>query len=150
MPHNGESRKSEVVMSRRLRFPISYALCIAAAIVACESNRTTAPADGRQHAAALSTRAVSSKGQVAQCDTILITAPTTNIAISGTVQLTAQASNSHGRLLDNVPVAWSSFNPSVAAVNSTGLVTGVSAGAAIIRATCLATSAVGDILINVR
>jgi hypothetical protein len=137
-------------MSRRLRFPISYALCIAAAIVACESNRTTAPADGRQHATASSTRPVSSKGQEAQCDTILITAPTTNIAISGTVQLTAQAFNSHGKPLDNVLVAWSSFNPSVAAVNSSGFVTGVGAGSAIVRATCLATSAVGDIQINVQ
>lgn len=137
-------------MPRNLRLPAVCATFIAAAIVACESNDSTGPDDVRGYSPVAAMG--SSKGQEAQCDTILITAPTTTIAVGGTVQLTAHpyTFNGHGKELDKATVTWSSFNSSVAAVNSTGLVTGVSSGSTIIHATCSATTGTGDLQINVQ
>ena len=137
-------------MSRRLKYPIICASCMVTVIVACESNQATGPAAARQRAPAFSIAASAKKGQETQCDTILVTAPTVDISVGQVVQLTAQPFNSHGKPLADVAVAWSSFDPSVATVSSIGSVTGISTGSAIIRASCLATGAVGDILINVQ
>lgn len=64
--------------------------------------------------------------------TSLAVSPTTaSIAVAGTRQLTATASPSGA----SQSVTWASATPSVATVNSSGLVTGVSAGTAVITAT---------------
>jgi hypothetical protein len=47
--------------------------------------------------------------------------------------VTAQVSDQDGRIM-NVPIAWSSQNPSVASVSSDGTVTGMGTGTTIIRA----------------
>ncbi|MBI9104278.1 MAG: Ig-like domain-containing protein [Spirochaetales bacterium] len=57
---------------------------------------------------------------------------TTSILVNGTEQLAATVSPSNAA---NQDISWSSGNPSVATVSSTGLVTGVSVGTAIITVT---------------
>jgi hypothetical protein len=69
---------------------------------------------------------------------ILVTSPVvdTVMAASRTAQLTAVARDAGGSALASQPtMTWNSLNPSIATVNGTGLVTGVSAGTATITAT---------------
>ena len=61
---------------------------------------------------------------------IVVTAPSTSVAVAATRQLTAtQVSYPQGT------VTWTSLTPARATVNASGLVTGVSAGTVVIRAT---------------
>jgi uncharacterized protein YjdB len=57
------------------------------------------------------------------------------INVSGTVHLQAEPLDASGNVLDGRTVTWSSSNEAVATVDNTGVVTGVSAGAATITAT---------------
>ncbi len=66
---------------------------------------------------------------------VAVTAPTTTIAPQQTVQFTAVAKNASGGIIGNVTPMWSTSAPGVATVNASGIVTGVSAGPAIITAT---------------
>lgn len=65
---------------------------------------------------------------------VTVTPDTASIAIAETEQLTAAVAP----IGANQAVAWSSATPSVATVNISGLVTGVSAGTAVITATSVA------------
>ncbi|MGH7653075.1 MAG: Ig-like domain-containing protein [Gemmatimonadaceae bacterium] len=58
----------------------------------------------------------------------------------GSTQLIATARDTAGKLIQNPVIAWQSSAPLVASVNSTGLVTGIAAGAANITATVDAAS----------
>ncbi|MDQ3517381.1 MAG: Ig-like domain-containing protein [Gemmatimonadota bacterium] len=57
------------------------------------------------------------------------------IAIGGTAQLSAVTRDSDGDVLNGRSVTWTSLNSAVATVSQAGLVTGVTAGTAVIRAT---------------
>ena len=63
-----------------------------------------------------------------------ITPSTANISIGQTTQLTAIAKNVNGQTLSGRSVFWSTSTPSVASVTTNGLVTGISAGNAVIVA----------------
>jgi hypothetical protein len=132
------------------RFLAAVASFVGASIVACQSQEATEPHDIRALASGPGTAADANKGQEAKCDTILITAPTFTIAVGGIVQFTANVQSKNDKLVTKATVAWSSFNPSVAAVNSSGIVTGVSTGSTIIRATCTGSPGLGDGQINVQ
>lgn len=67
--------------------------------------------------------------------TVVVSAPTVTIAPQQTVQFTSVAKNASGGVVVNVPITWSSSASGVATVNASGIVTGVSAGSAIISAT---------------
>src|SRR5207244_240884 len=58
-----------------------------------------------------------------------------NIAITGTVQLTATPRDANGNPLTGRAISWSSSNNNIATVNGSGLVTGVTAGSVTITAT---------------
>ncbi len=60
---------------------------------------------------------------------------TGTMPVGGTVQLAATAKDSNNVVAPKATFAWSSSNTAVAVVNSGGLVTGVAAGTATIRAT---------------
>lgn len=64
-----------------------------------------------------------------------VTPGTAQISTGGTVKLTATPRASNGAALTGRPVAWSTTDPTIATVDGTGLVTGVGAGSATIRAT---------------
>jgi len=76
-------------------------------------------------------------GQVAA---VVVTPPaSTNLNVGDTLQLQATAKDASGAVVPNATITWSSSNPSVATVSSTGLVTAVAAG------TVSITAAVGSV-----
>ena len=79
--------------------------------------------------------------------TVTVTPDTATIAPLGTVQLTAVVKDASGSPI-NTPVAWSSDNNVIAQVNSSGKVTGLVPGTAIISAK--AGSAIGTATITVK
>ncbi|MEX2284966.1 MAG: Ig-like domain-containing protein [Gemmatimonadota bacterium] len=60
---------------------------------------------------------------------------TPSIAVGGSVQLSAVAYDAAGNALSGTNLIWSTVNSSVATVNAQGMVQGISAGSATIRAT---------------
>jgi len=66
---------------------------------------------------------------------VVISPVTAVVLVGATVQLTATLKDAAGNLLSGRSVTWTSSAPAVATVSSTGLVTGVAAGAVTITAT---------------
>ncbi|WP_299459200.1 DM13 domain-containing protein [uncultured Microscilla sp.] len=64
-----------------------------------------------------------------------VTAPANNVAVGNTLQLTATAQNINGENLIVANYTWSSNNPSIATVDASGVVTGVTNGSVMITAT---------------
>jgi uncharacterized protein YjdB len=67
--------------------------------------------------------------------TVTVTPATASVQAGQTVQLTATLKDANGNILTGRVVTWSSSNNTAASVNSSGLVTGSSAGSATITAT---------------
>ncbi len=67
-------------------------------------------------------------------DTVALT------ALGQTAQLAAEVRDQNGRVMEGVPVSWSSADTTVAVVDSAGLVTGIGGGATTIAATAGAVS----------
>jgi hypothetical protein len=65
---------------------------------------------------------------------VAIVPANSTIVIGGIMQLTATLMDSQGRTLAGSDIAWSSSAPSIATVSATGVMTGVSAGSAVITA----------------
>jgi uncharacterized protein YjdB len=99
----------------------------------------------RSHADAVHIVATATLGGITVADTlevVIVQAPVATISLTfakATVEIgeviAAQAivSDAHGNILSGRPLTWSSDSPTVAQVNSEGLVTGVSIGATTIR-----------------
>jgi uncharacterized protein YjdB len=66
--------------------------------------------------------------------TVEVSPATATVEVGATTQLSATPRDAGGTALTN-PVVWNSANPTVASVNSTGLVSGVAVGAVVITAT---------------
>ncbi|MBL8960626.1 MAG: Ig-like domain-containing protein, partial [Gemmatimonadetes bacterium] len=66
---------------------------------------------------------------------VQVTAPSTNLAVGQTVALTATLTSTSNQPITDRSPTWTSSNPGVATVNTTGQVTGVSAGTTTIQAT---------------
>ncbi|THF76697.1 carbohydrate binding domain-containing protein [Cohnella fermenti] len=59
---------------------------------------------------------------------------TANLSLGETKTVTATVLNQSGEAIDGLAIAWSSADPSVAAISNTGVITGVHAGATTIQA----------------
>jgi uncharacterized protein YjdB len=59
---------------------------------------------------------------------VVVTPSTDNVVVTQTLQLTAVATDAQGGALQGRTIAWSTSNPAVATVSSTGLVTGIAPG----------------------
>src|SRR5256714_6521194 len=68
-------------------------------------------------------------------DTVVVSPATARVFVGATAQLGATPQDSTGNPLSGRTITWTSSNGGVAGVNSSGLVTGVSAGTATITAT---------------
>jgi uncharacterized protein YjdB len=79
--------------------------------------------------------------------TVTVTVTSTTLTVGQTTQAAATARDASGNVLTGRVVTWSSLNPSVATVSSTGLVTAVAGGPATIRATV--ETKVGDGVVTV-
>ena len=66
---------------------------------------------------------------------ITINAGPRSVTVGGTLQLAATTRDSKGKVLTGRVITWQSSDPSVAAINSSGLVTGVVTGSAVMTAT---------------
>lgn len=66
---------------------------------------------------------------------VTVTAPSTSLLASGTLQLTATPRNAANVALTGRTVTWSSSNPAAATVSASGLVSGVGPGSTVITAT---------------
>jgi len=66
---------------------------------------------------------------------VTVTPSSANVAITGTVQLTATPKDANGNPLTGRAISWSSSDNTIATVSSSGLVTGVAAGTVTITAT---------------
>ena len=64
-----------------------------------------------------------------------VSAPASDVAVGGTLQLTATARDAKGTVLTGRPVTWTSVSQTIATVSAAGLVTGVAAGSTAITAT---------------
>ncbi len=67
--------------------------------------------------------------------TVTVTPATANITTGATTQLSAAAADSNSRPIAGKTFTWASSSPTIATVSTTGLVTGLAAGAARITAT---------------
>ena len=94
----------------------------------------TATAAGVTGRAALSVVAPAPTAIAVTPDTVALT------ALGQTAQLAAEVRDQNGRVMEGVPVSWSSADTTVAAVDSAGLVTGIGGGATTIAATAGAVS----------
>ncbi|MEO8562601.1 MAG: Ig-like domain-containing protein [bacterium] len=66
--------------------------------------------------------------------TVLISAPTGPLDVGSTLTLSAQVRDAAGALLTGRTLSWATSNATVAAVSSTGMVTAIAAGSALISA----------------
>jgi hypothetical protein len=71
----------------------------------------------------------------------------TTVQVTDVVQLTATATNRLGAARADVPIVFTSSNPSVATVSSTGLVHAVKLGSVIIKASACGVSARANIIV---
>jgi len=80
---------------------------------------------------------------------VAVVATTRSFLVGDTLRLSARALAADGSLLERRSVSWSSSNPDVLQVSSTGLVTAVAPGAAVIRATIEGKTGSVDIAVSV-
>ena len=85
---------------------------------------------------------------VAPVASVVVSPPTTTLAIAASQQFTASAFDVNGGPLSGRPVTWSSSNASVATVSSLGLVTAVAPGTATISATVESKTASGTVTVS--
>ena len=79
---------------------------------------------------------------------VAIAPATTSIVVGATQQLDATATDAAGASITGRPVSWSSRDPGVAVVSSTGQVTGIAAGTATIVATIDGQSATATVTVR--
>ena len=68
-------------------------------------------------------------------DSVVVSPGTASLIVNQTLALTARPVDSAGTVVANHPVSWATSDPSIATVTPAGVVTGVSAGDASVRAT---------------
>src|SRR6266581_2215550 len=98
--------------------------------VAAGSATITATSEGKSGSAAVTVAAA----PPAPVASVSISPASASVSVGQTVQLAAMPKDANGNLLSGRTVSWLSGNPGVATVSGSGLVTGVSAGAATITA----------------
>jgi uncharacterized protein YjdB len=80
--------------------------------------------------------------------TVTVSPTTAAVNVGATTTLTATVKDQNGNVMTGQTVAWSTNNAPVATVSSSGVVTGVSAGSAMITATSSGKSGTSSITVN--
>ena len=78
-----------------------------------------------------------------------VTAPRQVLSPGDTLQLTAQAFDAQGRVLPTAVITWSSSNPSVTSIGSTGLAIAIAEGTTTVTASSSGQSGSADIVVSV-
>jgi hypothetical protein len=81
-------------------------------------------------------------------ESVVLTAPVTNVFVGESIQLSAVGYNKEGEELPSLDAEWSSSNANVALVTPTGLLTGLAAGRATVRAKLSGKSASVEITVE--
>jgi len=124
------------------------ATAMIAVLLSCQPDHTIGLS--REPSRVLASGPAANQGQEKQCDAVAVSPSGVTIAAGQTLQLTAQPLSDNGKELKKATVEWSSQNPSVAAVSSFGLLSGVVPGTATIRATCAEASGFGEAIVVVQ
>jgi len=128
----------QVVTGRSITWAVNNSSVITAVSTAGDKANVTGRGQGT------ATLTATSEGQsasltvtvaMAPVQTVTVNLASTNILPGQTTQATAQLKDALGNVLTGRTVTWSSLDPSIATVSAVGVVTGVSTGAVIIRAT---------------
>jgi len=98
--------------------------------VAAGSATITATSEGKSGTSALTVTAA-----IAPVASVTLSPSPATVQLSGTLQVTATLKDASGNILSGRTVTWASDNSGIAMVSATGLVTGIVAGSATIRAT---------------
>jgi hypothetical protein len=77
--------------------------------------------------------------------TVTVTTNPSQISVNGTSQATATAKDQNGNVMSGQAFSWLSLTPSIASVNSSGVITAIAAGTATIQATVSGVSGTGTI-----
>jgi len=109
--------------------------------VAAGSATITATSEGKTGSAAVTV-------SVVPVASVTVSPVTPVVLVGATVPLTATLKDAAGNVLSGRSVTWSSNAPAIATVSSTGLVTGVAAGAATIIATSEGKAATAAVTVN--
>jgi uncharacterized protein YjdB len=104
-----------------------------------------ASAGGKSGQAAITVTGGTSGGTVASAT---VSPSSATLAVGATKQLSVSLKDLLGNILTGLTTTWTSSNPAVAAVNGSGMVTGVSAGSATVTATSGGVSSSASISIS--
>lgn len=99
------------------------------------SARITATVDGVAGSAPLDVFATGTTSSSAKVATVVVVVTPSTFAVGHTAQAVATPLDSAGKIVTGRTIAWSALNLDIATVSAAGLVTGLSAGSATIRAT---------------
>ena len=99
--------------------------------LAVGSSTITATSEGKSGSISITVAAT----PVAPVSSVTVSGSATSILVGATASLTATPKDGHGVALTGKTVSWSSSAPNVASVTSSGVVTGIVAGTAVINAT---------------
>jgi uncharacterized protein YjdB len=128
----------QVVTGRSISWSVDQSSVITAVSTAGDKANITGRGQGTAVLTATSegqSASVTVTVAMAPVQTVTVSLASTNILPGQTTQATAQLKDALGNVLTGRTVTWSSLDPSIATVSAVGVVTGVSTGAVIIRAT---------------
>ena len=107
--------------------------------------KATRTADGKLPSAGLE---VTVKAYVAPVKSVEVTLTTTSVAVGGKVNATATVKDESDKTVSGATITWKSSAESIATVDQSGTVTGVSAGKATITATCDGKSGTAEVTVT--
>ena len=108
--------------------PERAAMTIAALVVGCSTAEVTGPNE--------------------PIETILVAPPTATVAVGATLSLQAEVRTATGDVIESQRVSWSTEDPAIADVSSTGVVTGVQPGTVLIAASARGHNAFARVTVN--
>ncbi|HJR63395.1 MAG TPA: Ig-like domain-containing protein [Gemmatimonadaceae bacterium] len=145
LPNEADTRVGTAVQLRAVALDASNNELSGRAFVWTTSNATVATVDesGRVSGVSAGTVTISaaSEGKIGSATvrvtsvpiaSVTVSPPSASVEIGKTVQLSATVRDANNQVVNGASVTWSSSNANVAAINTSGVVTGVAAGTATI------------------
>lgn len=132
----GATRLTRAVLATRVsRMFAGVAMALSCALVsACGGGGDSTDPRGGSHAVS----------------TVEVSSPRAVVGVGGSVVLQVTVRDAAGRAITDVPIAWSSSDPSIASVSQTGVVTAIRTGTVQIAATAEGRSAVTSVTVSAR
>jgi len=87
-------------------------------------------------------------GPVGQAVNVVVTPPTSTLALNGQLTLQAEVQNADGGIVSNAPIVWTVRDPGIASVSTTGVVTALAIGSTQVAASALGKSGIATITVQ--